>query len=73
MQEFLDQPLAVVIGGKSAKVLSEALAITTVGDLLRHYPRRYAEQGRLTGLESLSDGENVTVVAEIADVTSRRM
>lgn len=73
MQEFLDQPLAVVIGGKSAKVLSEALAITTVGDLLRHYPRRYAEQGRLTGLESLADGENVTVVAEIADVTSRRM
>jgi ATP-dependent DNA helicase RecG len=73
MQDFLDQPLAGVIGGKSAKALGEAFDIGTVNDLLRHYPRRYAEQGRLTGLESLVDGENVTVVAEIAHVTSRRM
>jgi len=73
MHEFLDQPLSLAIGGKSAKALAEALEITTVGDLLRHYPRRYAEQGRLTGLDSLAEGENVTVVAEIADVTSRRM
>jgi len=73
MQAFLDQSLSGVIGGKSAKVLSELLDIVTVNDLLRHYPRRYAEQGGLTGLASLIEGENVTVVAEIAEVTSRRM
>jgi len=73
MQEFVDQPLAVVIGGKSAKALGDALEVATVGDLLRHYPRRYAEQGRLTGLDSLVDGENITVVAELAEVTARRM
>lgn len=73
MYDFFDQPLAEVIGGKSAKALREALTISTVSDLLRHYPRRYAEQGRLTGLATLAEGENVTVVAEIAEVTSRRM
>jgi len=73
MSDFLDQPLAGVIGGKSAKALSDTLELRTVGDLLRHYPRRYAEQGSLTGLASLEDGGNVTVVAEIAEVTSRRM
>lgn len=73
MPDFLDQSLTGIIGGKSAKALGEALEIRTVGDLLRHYPRRYAEQGSLTGLASLEDGANVTVVAEIAEVTSRRM
>lgn len=73
MPDFLDQSLTGIIGGKSAKALGEALEIHTVGDLLRHYPRRYAEQGTLTGLASLDDGANVTVVAEIAEVTSRRM
>ena len=32
-------------------------ACTTVGDLLRHYPRRYAERGELTDLASLQLGE----------------
>jgi ATP-dependent DNA helicase RecG len=44
-----------------------------VGDLIHHYPRRYAERGELTAIAGLHDGDHVTIVADIASVTSRRM
>ena len=69
----LDQPLASVVGGKSAKALHKAFGVNTVEDLLRHYPRRYAERGDLTDLGALVDGESVTVLAEVASVTVRPM
>lgn len=71
--EVLGARLDSVIGGKSAKALTLALGVTTVQDLLEYYPRRYAEQGQLTTISDLSDGGPVTVLAEIAEVTSRRM
>ena len=49
------------------------MGLTTVGDLLRHYPRRYAERGELTAISGLTDGDHVTIVADIASVTARRM
>jgi ATP-dependent DNA helicase RecG len=69
----LEDPLRLVIGDKAAKRLAGALDLRTVGDLLRHYPRRYDKRGELTELASLRDGEHVTVQAEIAAVTVRRM
>ena len=69
----LGRPLSAAIGGKSAKALEKAFGMTTVEDLLRHYPRRYAERGSLTDLSTLEDGEAVTVLAEIEQVTSRPM
>ena len=62
--------LVGVVGGKSAKALG-TLGITTVEDLLAHYPRRYAERGELTDLASLQVGEQVTVLARVASATSR--
>ncbi|WP_425581240.1 ATP-dependent DNA helicase RecG [Streptomyces sodiiphilus] len=47
--------------------MADHLGLHTVGDLLHHYPRRYAERGELTGLGDLPLDEHVTVVAEIAD------
>ncbi len=70
---ILEDPLRLVIGDKAAKPLDRALELRTVGDLLRHYPRRYETRGELTDLASLSDGEYVTVQAVIAKVTSRPM
>ena len=58
---------------RTAKVLASALDLHTVGDLLRHYPRRYEKRGELTDLASLRDGEHVTVLAQISAVTSRPM
>ena len=45
----------------------------TVGDLLTHYPRRYALRGELTALAQLSVDENVTIVAEVLGVQERTM
>ncbi len=70
---ILEDPLRLVVGDKAAKPLDRALDLHTVGDLLRHYPRRYETRGELTDLASLRDGEYVTVQAEIAKVTSRPM
>ncbi|MFG2329237.1 ATP-dependent DNA helicase RecG [Streptomyces sp. NPDC048604] len=47
--------------------MAEALDLHTVGDLLHHYPRRYAERGELTALSELPLDEHVTVVAQVAD------
>ncbi|UED86857.1 ATP-dependent DNA helicase RecG [Streptomyces profundus] len=64
-------PLATVVGGTTAKVMAAHLDLRTVGDLLHHYPRRYAERGELTSLSALPLDEHVTVVAEIADARTR--
>jgi ATP-dependent DNA helicase RecG len=69
----IDNSLDRLIGAKSATLLAEQLDVRTVGDLLRHYPRRYADQGQLTPIASLTPGEDVTVVAEIRSCSSRRM
>ncbi|MDQ1692161.1 MAG: ATP-dependent helicase RecG, partial [Pseudonocardiales bacterium] len=65
--------LREVVGGKAAKALGSALELTTVGELLRHYPRRFSERGELTDLSRLVEGEEVTVQAEIESVTGRRI
>ncbi|HEY0119447.1 MAG TPA: ATP-dependent DNA helicase RecG [Cellulomonas sp.] len=66
----MDRPLTRTFGEAQAKRLA-ALGLRTVGDLLRHYPRRYAPPGQLTDLASLVDGEHVTVVAEVVSGTIR--
>ena len=69
----LEEPLRDVVGGKAATRAEKAFGLRTTGDLLRHYPRRYVRRGDLTDLASLQDGEQVTVFAQVAKVTSRRM
>jgi len=68
-----DSPLRGLLGGKTATVLAEQLSLHTVDDLLGHYPRRYAERGKLTDLASLRIGDEVTIVARVRSVTQRRM
>jgi ATP-dependent DNA helicase RecG len=53
------------VGGRTAKPLEKAFGIRTVGDLLRHYPRRMAERGELTNLAELRVDDEVTVLAEV--------
>ncbi len=69
----LSEPLRLVVGDRSAKALDTAFEMKTVGDLLSHYPRRYARRGELTSLSGLRDGDHVTVLAEVASVNTRRM
>jgi ATP-dependent DNA helicase RecG len=61
----LESSVADVVGPKVAKLLNSQLNIETVGDLVRHYPRRYEKRGALTNLAELEIGDHVTVQAEI--------
>ena len=59
----LTTKLSDVIGDRSAKVFETTLGIKSVGDLLRHYPRRYLVRGELTEIDSLREGDEVTIMA----------
>ena len=61
----LDVPLSLRLPKKTAKAL-EGAGVVTVGDLLMVAPRRYYHWGRLTPLSSLREGEDVTILAEVA-------
>lgn len=69
----LADELVPVLGKKTAAALAEAFNLRTVGDLLRHYPRRYAERGELTDIAGLEIGEHATVLARIERLNKRRM
>ncbi|MGX7824870.1 ATP-dependent DNA helicase RecG [Actinokineospora sp. 24-640] len=69
----LGERLDKVVGKKSADALAAAFELHTAGDLLRHYPRRYAERGELTDIAGLEVGEHVTVMAQVVSVNKRQM
>ncbi len=68
-----DEKLVSVLGKKSADALESGLGLTTVGELLRHYPRRYDERGKLTEIKGLELGEHATVQARVKSARQRRM
>lgn len=59
------------MGDRTAKVLGDAFAIKTVGDLMRHYPRRYMVRGELSRIDELKEGDEVTILAEVFSSTTR--
>jgi ATP-dependent DNA helicase RecG len=74
----LDSPVESVLGAAKGKKadkrnegIRERLGIETVGDLLRHFPRRYLETGSLSAPEALEEGQLITVVGEISHSVSR--
>jgi ATP-dependent DNA helicase RecG len=69
----LDSTLAEALGATVAKSLTRAFGMETVGDLLSHYPRRYADPAELTPIRELPVGENVTIVAEVLTSSARAM
>jgi len=69
----LDTPLGKsVLDGRTAKALEGAFGMRTVGDLLRHYPRRYEEWNKPTTIDGLKPKEEVTIYAEVVSVTEQR-
>jgi ATP-dependent DNA helicase RecG len=65
----LRDPLTQALGKKPSDTFEKVFGLRTVGDLLRHYPRRYYTRGELTPLDSLSEGAHVTVLARVATVS----
>ena len=64
----LSESLTRVLGPRTGKPLDAIFGLRTVGDLLRHYPRRYYTRGELTDLSSLREGDHVTVLARVVTV-----
>lgn len=65
-----DSKLATVVG-KQASRIEKGFGYTTVGELLRHYPRRYVPKGSLSDLDDLEEGAHVTVIAEVRSVEKK--
>ena len=66
-------PLTRVLGPKTAGSMADQLGLHTVGDLLRHYPRRYASRGEQADLADVQVGDRVTVLAQVRSVNTRPM
>src|SRR5579863_1904624 len=62
----LRDPLVQPLGKRAADTLEKVFGLRTIGDLLRHYPRRYYTRGELTPLDSLRENDHVTVLAQVA-------
>ena len=73
MTSPLETKLSAVLGGRTASALQKGLGLATVGDLLSHYPRRYAKRGELTSLAELELDSSVTIIAEVLSVANRSM
>jgi len=69
----LDLKLDGALGERTAAAFAKGLGLRTVGDLLSHYPRRYARRGELSALTELPRDENVTIVAEVLSAVTRPM
>jgi len=67
-----DSPIGVVFGNshKKRKLAEEGLGLTTVGDLLRHFPRRYVAATELTEVATPVVGEQLTIVGEVRSCES---
>lgn len=63
----LTTKLVRVLGDKTATPLAKAFEMHLVGDLLRHYPRRYVELGRASNLSDLRVGQHATVMARVVE------
>ena len=69
----LESKLVDVVGDRTAKVLTSTIGARTVGDLLRHYPRRYVVRGELTDISTLKEDDEVTILAEIHSANTRTL
>ena len=68
----LETRLQNIVGDRTADVLEKSFGMTTVNELLRHYPRRYVARGELTDISTLLADDEVTILAEIEAVKLRR-
>ncbi|AOW92350.1 ATP-dependent DNA helicase RecG [Rhodococcus sp. WMMA185] len=62
-----------LLGRKTADALETAFGIRSVEDLLRHYPHRYASQGRELAEKDPPEGEHITIIARVTSAAVVKM
>ncbi|MDQ0276839.1 ATP-dependent DNA helicase RecG [Arthrobacter silviterrae] len=65
--------LSRLVGAATAKAVEKHLEITTVGQMLHQFPRRYLARGELTDLGQLQLDEDVTILARVVALNTRFM
>ena len=67
-----DSPIGSVFGSshKKRKLAEEGLGLRTVGDLLRHFPRRYVAATELSEVATPVAGDQLTIVGEVRSCDS---
>ena len=60
------------VGPAAARQLA-TLGVSTVRELLEHYPRRYADAGEVVDLAAVEVGQPATLVGEVIDANVRRL
>ncbi|MDQ6753430.1 MAG: ATP-dependent DNA helicase RecG, partial [Actinomycetota bacterium] len=65
-------PLDRLISPKSAGPVRKHLGLTTVGELLNYFPRRYLNRGELTPIDQVPLNEDVTILARVLQQQPRR-
>ncbi|HZP90702.1 MAG TPA: ATP-dependent DNA helicase RecG [Actinomycetota bacterium] len=55
----------------AAAVLAGAFGITTVGQLLHHYPRRYIDRSQVSKIRELRIGQQATVIGKVTSAATR--
>jgi ATP-dependent DNA helicase RecG len=61
------------VGDRTAKVLETTFGIKSIGDLMRHYPRRYMVRGELSDISALHEGDETTILAQVYSASTRPM
>jgi len=69
----LENKVSAVVGDRTAKVLETTFGIKTIGDLMRHYPRRYMVRGELSDISALQEGDETTILAQVYSASTRPM
>ena len=66
-------PLKKYLPAPSAKAIATHLGITTVGQMLEYFPRKYLPRGELSSFAELAEGQDVTIIARVVHVSTRTM
>jgi len=69
----LENKVSAVVGDRTAKVLETTFGIKSIGDLMRHYPRRYMVRGELSDISALNEGDETTILAQVYSASTRPM
>ena len=69
----MHSPLQPIVGKRAADLLAAQIDVHTVGDLVRYYPRKYVDRGKLTDIAGLEIGEHATLVAQVEKAVLRDM